>query len=100
MHIIEVLFDCNDWVKYDREKVELGDFELSAALWLLKVRVRRLALAKVQSRSAIDVALDSEEKWLFDHDSKETKMQIKSFATDPELWRRNIDTMVKERVGI
>ena len=93
--VIESLFECNDWVTHEKEVVDVGDFELSAVLWLLKVGVRKLALAIVQPRSPIDVALACEENWMLESDSEKARVQIREFVADLKTWSRSIDTALE-----
>ena len=97
--VIEKLLGRNDWVSYDEELVELGEFEISATLWLLKVGVYQLALARVhppRGRSAIEVALACEQEWLLNHTSEEEQAQICGFAADLKLWAFNLEVMGDE----
>lgn len=90
--LIGKLLVCNDWVKHDEEVIDLGDFEISAAIWLFKVGLRVLALSRVQPRSAVELALDCEQKWLSENDIEEEEKQLRGFAADLKLWGRNLES--------
>lgn len=63
-HVINRLLGFDNWVAHDTKVVELGDFEISPALWLFKVGVREIALAIVTPRTALEIALACEQDFL------------------------------------
>ena len=98
--VIKKLFKCKDWVKHDQKVVQLGDFEVCVALWLLKVGVRGLVLARVQQpngRRAVEIALACEEEWLLGNNSEEEEAELHGFAADLLLWGHDVEAMGAER---
>ncbi|KAJ4318987.1 hypothetical protein N0V94_004124 [Neodidymelliopsis sp. IMI 364377] len=73
------------WVQHDEYVMEVGEFEISAAIWLSKMGVRELALAMEYPRSVPDVALSLEQEWMFGTHEEEEQTAVREFAVDVRL---------------
>lgn len=88
--VVNKLLGCENCVEHDVEVVELGDFEVSALLWLFKIGVQEVALAIVQPRSALDLSLAVEQGWLLQNAIDENKTEIQIFVTDLHIWGHGV----------
>jgi hypothetical protein len=57
----------NSWPVQDRDLGRTGDFEISAAIWAMRIGPRCITNGMAGGLSTPEILKDVEEEWMFDH---------------------------------
>jgi hypothetical protein len=86
--LLGVLVGCNEWPTWDTAAVANEDFEISAIVWALKVGPIGMARGFTHCKTALEILVFAEEKWLADH--MDDKAALEVFAEDLRAWGKGV----------